>query len=139
MRWNWSMAASALAILVALAAGCSDPYKVPPAGRADPLPPGAYPRNVAEDGLADGVVFGTPTITPATETSPLHIVQPIRAITDYSLNTQYWFEWFDAQKRPLNTPNWTFQALTPKVEVMLQGNAPDTRATEWRLHVRPAR
>ena len=119
--------------------GC-DPYKVPPAGEADALPPGVYPKNVVIDGLSDGIVFGDPIVTPSTDAKPMRVVVPVRSTVDYPINIQYQVQFFDVQHRPLVTnQGFRFMNMAPRVEQFIDVSALDVNAYDYRVLVRPAR
>lgn len=140
MRATQFLLGSAPLVLAATLAlsGCDTS---PPAGRPDAVAPGTYPRNIAMQGLQDGVVFGEAIVTPGTDEKPMRVVQPIRSLVDYPINVQYRFQFLDANKMPLsnNQESQRFLNLPPRTERLLDANAPDVGATDWRLEIRPAR
>ncbi len=120
-----------------IAAGCST---APPAGVGDEVNVGEYPKVVAAEGLQDGVVFSQPVVERPTELRPMRVTVPVRAITNYPLNVQYRFEFFDNEGRSLrNNQGWRFMNLPPKVQMSMDAASLDNDATDWRLIVRPAR
>ena len=55
-------------------------------------------------------------------------------------NVQFRYEYFDRHGRPLESnQGWRFQRVDALAQVFLDGNALETTAWDWRLHVRPAR
>ena len=140
MRTKHVLLGSAPLVLAATLAltGCDTS---PPAGRPDSVAPGTYPRNIAMQGLQDGVVFGEAIVTPGTNDKPMRVVQPIRSLVDYPINVQYRFQFLDANKMPLpnNQESQRFLNLPPRTERLLDASAPDVGAADWRLEIRPAR
>ncbi len=65
---------------------------------------------------------------------------PIKSITDKTLNLQYRFYWYDEQGLELSgsdTP-WLQAILYGRDHVTLQGMAPSTQATQYRVLIREA-
>lgn len=131
----------AFVLLPAICGGCrNDPNVGPPGVRGDPLPEGAYPKNVAIEGLGEGIVAGRGIVQPGTADTPLRVTVPVRSISSKPLNVQYRFEFFDAQGRTLrSSPGWHFVHIDPRTEVQLDAAALETSAVDWRLTLRPAR
>ena len=139
MKLNAVLALGAVSLLSFGFLGCES-YNAPPTGVADTLPPGVYPKNVVVDGLADGIVFGDPIVTPSTETKPMRVVVPVRSIADYPINIQYQVQFFDTSRRPLVTnQGFRFMNMAPRVEQFMDVSALDVNAVDYRVLVRPAR
>jgi len=116
-----------------------DTVKAPATLRTDPLG-GAYPQNVALEGLHKYVVVEQPIVDPPTENRPLNVTVPLRSIIDGQVRIQYRFEFLDRRGRPLKSSSgFKYAAIEPRTQVFLQSNALDTNAVDWRLLVRPAR
>ncbi len=126
-------------IVATLATGGCDTVKAPAAVRPDPLPARAYPKQVAIHGLAQGLASGKPTVTGPTEGEPLRVSVPLRSTADKPLNVQYQFRFFDKNGRPTHQSGWRFLNIPPRVKRVVEANAMDTKAVDWRLEVRPAR
>jgi len=136
-RW-----AAALALTVALAAGCQqDMIKAPASGRLDMLLLEDYPQIAVQSGLQEALAFTPPVVDPDTADRPMHVTVLVRSIHDkYGLNIQYRFEFLDDRNVPLRTNSgWRFAHLTPRIQMMLEGTAMETQAAEWRLVVRAAK
>ena len=128
---------SLIAISMFAAVGCST---APPAGVGDEVNVGEYPKIVAAEGLHKGVVFSQPVVERPTELRPMRVSVPVRATTNYPLNVQYRFTFFDIEGREMrNNQGWRFMNLPSKVGMTMDGVALDTSAVDWRLTVRPAR
>ncbi len=115
--------------------GC-DTTAAPFGGRRDPVM--NYPKISTTGSLANLIAFTEPTVTPATETTPLHVVTPCRSTQDGITRVQYQYEWFDANGRPLDPSGWKYIVIPARTQVFLEGNALTSKATDWRLTVRPA-
>ncbi len=122
-----------------LAGGCRT-STLPPGAQRDPLPRENYPRVVVLDDLQRWVVVDAPIVTKS-ERDPLRVTVPVRAVTDHEeLNVQYRFAFFDADGRPMDPePSWRYERLPSKAQRMIEANALDQRAVDWRVDIRPAR
>lgn len=128
---------SLAATFMFVAAGCST---APPTGVGDEVNVGEYPKIVAAEGLQKGVVFSQPVVERSTDVRPMRVTVPVRATTNYPLNVQYRFSFFDNEGRELRSnQGWRFMNLPPKVGMTMDANALETAAADWRLTVRPAR
>jgi hypothetical protein len=118
-------------------AGC-DTVRAPGAAVADPLPAGAYPQIEAADGLQGFIVYGEPKVS---RDRIMSVTVPIRAATDHEdVRVQYRFQFFDRNGVPIgDEPSWRYTKLASRRQEMLQGNAIDSGAADWRLQIRPAR
>ncbi len=126
-------------MLAVIMTGC-DTIQAPDAARQDPLPEGAYPRQVVLEGLNKGVVTGRPVVDEPTADQPMRVSVPVRSVTDKELNVQYRFEFFDARNRPTrDQPGWRYVRIAGKSSVTAESAATDTNAVGWRLEIRPAR
>ena len=126
--------------LVLLAAGCRSTDTSPPGAYSDPVARANYPRVVMLDDLQQWVVVSEPIVTKG-ENTPLRVSVPLRALTRYEeLNVQYRFSFFDEVGRPIEpAPSWTYLRLPSKAQRIVEANALDQRAMDWRIEVRPAR
>ena len=131
--------AAILCALSALTAGCQ-PRPVPPAMGHNPMPEGAYPKNIAIQGLHTALEARHAIVVAGDEQRPLEVTVPVLSFVEYGLNVQYKFEFFDRNARPLRVDEgYRFKHIEPGAEAFLRGNALDTAAVDWRLTVRPAR
>ncbi len=125
----------ALALIGFLAlGGCST---APPAGRADPVSPDAYPRIAVLDGMKSATVFGIPRVT-QTPDAPMTVTVPVRSTAKAQfLNIEYRIVFFDMNGRPLE-PAMGFKdmQLPRRLERYMTASALDQRAVDWRLEVR---
>ena len=122
-------------------AGCSDPVKAPPTMRGDPVA-GAYPQQIAIEGMNELLVTDEPIVTPGTATKPMSVTVPLRSVyEDGRLNIQYQFTFLDDKGRPIRAQSngWKFAVVQPLARVYAEGAAMDTNAADWELVVRPAR
>lgn len=115
--------------------GC-DTTAAPFGGRRDPVM--NYPKISTTGSLTNLIAFTEPTVTPATESTPLHVVTPCRSTQDGITRVQYQYEWFDANGRPLDPSGWKYIVIPARTQVFLEGNALSSKAVDWRLTVRPA-
>ncbi len=128
-----------LCLLVVTALAACDTVKAPHALRTDPLG-GAYPQNVAIEGLHKYVVVDQPIVDGPTPNRPLNVTVPLRSVSEGVVNVQYRFEFLDRAGRPLRSSSgFKFATLEPRTQVFLESNALDTNAVDWRLLVRPSR
>jgi len=123
-----------------LGAGCQTTDTSPPGAYADPVSRANYPRVVMLDDLVPWVVVSEPIVTKSVDV-PLRVSVPLRAVTkSEELNVQYQFTFFDEVGRPIEpTPSWTYLRLPSKAQRIIEANALDQRAVDWRVEVRPAR
>lgn len=127
-----------LAITLSAGSGC-DQVKAPPTMRTDPLG-GAYPRNVAIDGLEEVLVVDEPIVSHATQSQPLRVTVPVRSVADDAFGFQYRFIFFDQDGRALRQDSgWRHQRLEPRLQTQLDANSRSTTATDWRMEIRSAR
>lgn len=136
------LAVVTLTLATVVLTGCL--YPNPPATKADPVARENYPRNIALQNLDYGMVGGAPSVEPSTADKPMRVSVPMRNITDYGINVQYMFEFFDTQGRVVpragsSVQNWRFVHMDPSVMMYFDGAALDTTAVDWRLTVRSAR
>ncbi len=111
----------------------------PDAGQPDPLSADAYPQITALEGLGKYLAFAPPSVK-AGGGRPMSVSVPVRARTDKELNTQYRFEFFDQDGRPIEpVMGWRYLRLPARVQHFMQGAVLDDTAVDWRLQVRPAR
>ena len=127
------------ALVLALIIAACDTVQAPPSPRGDPLS-GAYPTNVAIDGLSDDLVVDTPIVTPSTPDRPMNVVVPVRSVTDKKLALQYQFIFMDDRGRPLRPMGgWQYITVEPKLQIFMEGSALNTAAKDYRLEIRPNR
>lgn len=131
------------AILIAAASviGCkSSSDKPPPGAMADPTLIENYPTVVALEGLQPYIGVSAP-VEDRTPGQPLSIQVPVRALTNGAeLNVQYRFYWLNEQQIPTQEEGeWRYMRMPARAQVFMSGNALDSRATRWRLEIRPAR
>ncbi len=121
--------------------GCnSDPNREPPNHVVDTLPPGDYAKIQVIDSLQPWIWCGSAIETKATGGDPMLIEVPVRNVSDYELNVQYAFQYFDANHRQLNDQEtWRNQTLSPRIEYRFKGTAADARTVDWRMIVRVPR
>lgn len=131
-----------VAMLIAAAplSGCKSSDKPPPGAMADPTLIENYPTVVALDGLQPYIGVAAP-VEDRTPGQPLSIQVPVRALTNGAeLNVQYRFYWLNEQQVPVQEEGeWRYMRMPARAQVFMSGNALDTRATRWRLEIRPAR
>lgn len=127
-----------LLTLALLAGGCKDLKRGPDSARHEELHD-TYPQIAVLDKLGEYIAFTSPTVT-SSPTEPLHVSVPIRLTSDQEVNAQYKFEFFQKDNRPVQPQmGWTYIKLPARAQVILEGKALDTNATNWRLLIRPAR
>ncbi len=134
-----------LAIGIALGAtlslaSCKSSDKAPPGAMADPVLVENYPSVVALDGLQPYIGVSAP-VEDRTPGQPLSVQVPVRALTNGAeLNVQYRFYWLSDKQVPVQEDGeWRYMRMPARAQVFMSGNALDTRATRWRLEIRPAR
>lgn len=117
--------------------GC-DTVRAPGSATPDPLPNVAYPKIEAAEGLGEYLSYGDVKIT---SQSPLTVQVPIRARTESEdLRVQYRFIFADQFGTVLNPDAaWTWRKLASRRQDFLSGNAMSSKATDWRLQIRPSR
>jgi uncharacterized protein YcfL len=119
---------------------CQSSDKPPPGAMADPTLIENYPTVVALDGLQPYIGVAAP-VEDRTPGQPISIQVPVRAMTNGAeLNVQYRFYWLNDQQVPVQEEGeWRYMRMPARAQVFMSGNALDTRATRWRLEIRPAR
>jgi hypothetical protein len=128
-----------IGVVAFTALAACDTVKAPATLRTDPLG-GAYPQNVALEGLHKYVVVDQPIVDGPTDTRPLQVSVPLRSIIDGFIHLQYRFELLDGRGRPLRSSSgFKYITIEPRTQVFLESNALDTNAVDWRLTVRKAR
>ncbi|GEM_PF-850649 len=117
--------------------GC-DTVRAPGSATPDPLPNVAYPKIEAAEGLGEYLSYGDVKVT---SQSPLTVQVPIRARTESEdLRVQYRFIFADQFGTVLNPDAaWTWRKLASRRQDFLSGNAMSSKATDWRLQIRPSR
>lgn len=129
-------------LVAAVGCGCAqDPAKTPYAAQPDPIGPNAYPQ-VVVDGLAApyvAAVYQRIVVDEPTAERPLAVFVPVRSLHDYRFGIQYEFKWLDAQGREVGKSGSMYQAMDPRMEQQLKGNAMTLAATQWRLEIRLSR
>lgn len=127
-----------LCLLTAAALTACDTVKAPHTIRTDPLG-GAYPQNVAIEGLHEYVVVDQPIVDDPTSDRPLRVTVPLRSVYDGVVNVQYRFDFLDRSGRPLRSSSgFKYATIEPRTQVFLESTALDTNAVDWRLLVRPS-
>ena len=119
-------------------AGCRDTVNAPPTARQDPLG-GAYPREVAIEGLDRAIVVEPAIVDESTDSRPMRVTVPVRSVVDEPLVLQYHFIFRDERGRDLHDSGWRHQRLEPRLQANLEANARQTAAADWRLEIRPER
>ncbi len=120
--------------------GCSDPVMAPPTMRGDPVA-GAYPQQIAIEGLHEELVTDEPIVTPGTDKRPMSVSVPLRSVNDGGpLKIQYKFTFLDSRGRPIRgqTNGWQYAVVPPLARVYAEAGALDTNAADWELIVRPS-
>lgn len=122
--------------LALLLNGCYAP------GSADPdrLPDSRYPQIVTYGNLVNQFFFNQPIVTPEKDGVPMSVSVNLRLKEGYTskeVPCQYRFIFLDARGTPLDAdPAWQYRNFPPRINVNLQGFAPDTGAVDWLLEVR---
>lgn len=118
--------------------GCADTIRAPGSATPDPLPNVAYPKIEAAEGLGEYLSYGDVKIT---SQKPLTVQVPIRPRTESEdLRVQYRFIFLDQFGVALNPDAaWTWRKLASRRQDFLSGNAMTSKATDWRLEIRPSR
>lgn len=118
--------------------GCADTIRAPGSATPDPLPNVAYPKIEAAEGLGEYLSYGDVKIT---SQKPLTVQVPIRPRTETEdLRVQYRFIFMDQFGVALNPDAaWTWRKLASRRQDFLSGNAMTSKATDWRLEIRPSR
>jgi len=129
-------------------AGCrSDPTQPPGLAVSDPLPGGDYPNIALDTSLDRFIAVDAPIVTRGedagmtpTRDALLHVTTPVRALTGgRDIRVQWRYSWFDGLGRRVGEPgDWRYTKLSGNQREELEGNAMDSRATNWRLEIRPA-
>lgn len=117
--------------------GC-DTVRAPGSATPDPLPNVAYPKIEAAEGLGEYLSYGDVKVT---SQKPLTVQVPIRPRTESEdLRVQYRFIFLDDHGVALNPDAaWTWRKLASRRQDFLTGNAMTSKATDWRLEIRPSR
>ncbi len=117
--------------------GC-DTVRAPGSATPDPLPNVAYPKIEAAEGLGEYLSYGDVKVT---SQKPLTVQVPIRPRTESEdLRVQYRFIFLDQFGVALNPDAaWTWRKLASRRQDFLSGNAMTSKATDWRLEIRPSR
>lgn len=128
-----------LALLVApllALPGCqSNP--APYAGKPDPIPaPYNNPHIVlSQGGLINSLGFDSPIVT--RQNDLLTVGVPTRSLGNERYLIDYRFVWYDEQGYEVAPAmGWKEAVLEPKGQKVLQANAMDRRATDWKMEVR---
>lgn len=118
--------------------GCS---WAPGSAEPDPIPDSAYPQVVTMYGLHDKFFYSAPSVRPEENGRPMSVSVPVRLRrSKYDIPCQYRFFFFDPSGRPLDPePTWQYKNIPPRVQVFLEGSAPDIGAVSWRCEIRPDR
>ncbi|MBX3360554.1 MAG: DUF1425 domain-containing protein [Phycisphaeraceae bacterium] len=135
-----AIALGAITISALSLVSCKTSDKPPPGAMADPVLIENYPSVVALEGLQPYIGVSAPVET-RTPGQPLAVQVPVRALTNGAeLNVQYRFFWLNDQQVPVQEDGeWRYMRMPARSQVFMSGNALDTRATRWRLEIRPAR
>lgn len=125
-----------------------DTVKAPAVPARDALEAHTYPQVAMSPELAGWMAVDRPIVTRGEAAGaavdpdrPLHVVVPVRTLTDReTIRVQYRFQFFDGKGRPLAPqPDWEYRRMASRTQQFFEANAMDARATDWRLELRAAR